>query len=246
MFKKGHLMIKHLTSWKITAGAVAGVLALVSWPTEAEAKRPGGKHCYGGTCHRVMTLDETQALVGKLRKLRASHYDDCRRDRFNPCGLTSSGEPFRAHAPDNTASAIHPDGTVLLLRNPSNRLSAVVRVNNFGPFRGNRQLDVSRATAERLGFAKQGVAALEALVVQAPTPAEARYKRNRRYEPVPGFMGHADSIDSAFQRYADLTMTQRIARLDRIACQIAANRRAPRLGLMVAASATPRQRLARG
>jgi rare lipoprotein A len=239
-------MIKHLISSKVAAGTVAGVLAILSWPTDAEAKRPGGKHCYGGTCHRVMTLDETQALVGKLRKLRASHYDDCRRDRFNPCGLTSSGEPFRAHAPDNTASAIHPDGTVLLLRNPTNHLSAVVRVNNFGPFRGNRQLDVSRATADRLGFAKQGVAALEVLVVQAPTADEARYERNRRYPPVPGFMGRTDSIDSAFQRYADLTVRQRIARLDSIACRIATNRRAPRLGLMLAASANPRERLARG
>ncbi len=239
-------MIKHLTNPKVACVAIVGVCVSLTFISAADAKRPGGKHCYGGTCHRVLTLDETQALVGKLRRLKASHYDDCRRDRFNPCGLTSSGEPFRAHAPDNTASAIHPDGTVLLLRNPSNQLAAVVRVNNFGPFRGNRQLDVSRATADRLGFAKQGVAALEVLVVQAPTPDEARYKRNRRYAPVPGFMGRADSIDSAFQRYADLTMRQRIARLDSIACHIAANRRAPRLGLMLAASANPRQRLARG
>lgn len=239
-------MITHRTSSKAAAVAMAGLGALLTWSTAAEAKRPGGKHCYGGACHRVLTLDETQAMVGKLRRLKASHYDNCRRDRFNPCGLTSSGEPFRANAPDNTASAIHPDGTVLLLRNPSNQLSAVVRVNNFGPFRGNRQLDVSRATADRLGFAKQGVAALEVLVVQAPTPEEARYQRNRRYEPVPGFIGRADSIDSAFQRYADLTVRQRIARLDSIACRIAANRRAPRLGLMLASSATPRQALARG
>jgi len=238
-------MIKHRTTTKAAAAAAAGLWALLSWPTDAEAKRPGGKHCYGGTCHRVMTLGETEALVGKLRRLNASHYGDCRRDRFNPCGLTSSGEAFRAHAPDNTASALHPDGTVLLLRNPTNKLSAVVRVNNFGPFRGNRQLDVSRATAEKLGFARRGVAALEVLIVQAPTPDEARYKRNRRYDPVPGFIGHSDSIDSAFLRYADLTLRQRIARLDSIACRIAANRRAPKLGLMLASSGSSRQRLAR-
>ncbi len=226
--------------------AIAGICAILVWPSGAEAKRPGGKHCYGGTCHRVMTLGETEALVGKLRRLNASHYDDCRRDRFNPCGLTSSGEAFRPHAPDNTASSIHPDGTVLLLRNPANQLSAVVRVNNFGPFRGNRKLDVSRATAERLGFARRGVAPLEVLVVQAPTSEEARYKRNRRYDAVPGFIGRAESIDSAFLRYADLTMRERIARLDNIACRIAANRRAPRLGLMLAAASTSRQRVARG
>ncbi len=239
-------MITHRAGSKAAAFAMAGLLALFTIPTEAEAKKPGGRHCYGGTCHRVMTLRETEGLVGKLRRLKASHYDDCRRDRFNPCGLTSSGEAFRAHAPDNTASAIHPDGTILLLRNPSTRRSAVVRVNNFGPFRSDRKLDVSRATAERLGFAARGVAVLEVLVVQAPTTEETRYKRNRRYAPVPGYIGQTDSIDSAFIRYADMTVRQRIARLDTIACRIAANRRAPKLGLMLAAAKAPRQRLARG
>jgi len=244
--KKGHLMIMQRAGTQSGAIGIVGLLAILAWPTEAMAKRPGERHCYGGTCHRVMTLDETEAQVGKLRRIKASHYDDCRRDRYNPCGLTSSGEVFRAHIPDNTASSIHPDGTVLLLRNPATRLSAVVRVNNFGPFSGNRQLDVSRATAERLGFASRGVASLEVLIVQAPTPEEARYKRNRRYEPVPGFIGHAASIDSAFLRYADMTMRQRIARLDNRSCRIAANRRAPKLGLMLAAAPAPRQRVARG
>jgi len=239
-------MIQPRTARAHGLATVAGLLLALAVPEVAEAKRPGQRHCYGGICHRVLTIAETEARVGKLHRLMASHYDDCRRDRFNPCGLTSSGEVYRASAPDNTASAIHPDGTVLLLRNPTTRLAAVVRVNNFGPFRGNRQLDVSRATAERLGFARRGVTSLEVLVVQPPTPAEARYQRNRRYDPVPGFIGQTASIDSAFMRYADTTTRQRIARLDSKACHVAANRDAPRLGLIAARAPSTRVRLARG
>lgn len=212
----------------------AGVL-LFGGTTGAEAKAPGQRHCYGGVCHRVMTLNETSQAIGKTRRIAASHYDDCSRDRFNPCGLTSSGEVFRPNAPDNTASSIHPDGTVLLVRNPATKLAAVVRVNNFGPFKGNRQLDVSRATAERLGFAARGVASLEVMVVQAPTTAETRYQRKRRYEPVQGFLGRAETVETAFQQYADLSLRQRVARLDSKTCQLARNQRAPRLGLMIAA-----------
>ena len=204
----------------------------------AEAKAPGQRHCHGGVCHRVMSLQETASAVGKLKRMSASHYDDCRRDRHNPCGLTSSGEAYRAHAPDNTASAIHPDGTILLIRNPSTRQAAVVRVNNFGPFKGNRQLDVSRATAERLGFAGRGVAGLEVMVVQAPTAEETRYRKHRRYAAVPGHLGPADNIDLAFMRYADMSYRQRVARLDAVACHLARHRPAPRLGLMTAGLAT--------
>lgn len=212
--------------------ALTGMLLLCVLPSIADAKRPGGRHCAGGVCHRVMTLTETEAQIGKVRRLKASHYDDCRRDRFNPCGLTSSGEVFRAHAPDNAASAIHPDGTILVVRNPATRLAAVVRVNNFGPFRGDRKLDMSRAAAERLGFARLGVASLEVMVAYAPTPAETRYARKRRYEPVPGFIGSTASIASAHERYASLTIGKRIAKSDAVACQVAAKRRTPSLGLM--------------
>lgn len=213
---------------------LAGALLVCALPAIAEAKRPGGRHCAGGICHRVMTLAQTEAEVGKVRRLKASHYDDCRRDRFNPCGLTSSGEVFRPHMPDNAASAIHPDGTILVLRNPASGLAAVVRVNNFGPFRGDRKLDVSRATADRLGFARRGVASLEVMVVYTPTPAETRYARKRRYDPVPGFIGSAATIDTAYLRYADLTLHKRVARQDAVACQIAGKRRTPGLKLIAA------------
>ncbi len=163
----------------------------------AEAKTPGKTYCFNGVCHRVNTIAEMVALVGEDTTFKTSFYDDCKRDRFNPCGLTSSGEKFRPNDADNAASPIYPNGTVLLIRNPGNGLSAVVRVNNAGPYWGKRKLDVSRGVAEKLGFKKRGVATLDVRVLAAPTLSESRYKKNRQYAPVPGPIGSFASLTEA-------------------------------------------------
>jgi rare lipoprotein A len=163
----------------------------------AEAKTPGKTYCFYGKCHRVKTISETEALVGTETTLMASHYDSCKRDRYNPCGLTSSGEAFDADAPNTAASPVYPDGTTLLVWAPDTKASIVMRVNNAGPYWGNRMLDVSRGAAEVLGFAGQGVAKLMVRVIDAPSVEEATYKRNRTYDPVPGFIGQFASIDEA-------------------------------------------------
>lgn len=163
----------------------------------AEAKTPGSTYCFHKKCHRVKSLTETQALVGETVKLAASHYNDCRKDRYNPCGLTSSGEKFAPHRPDNAASPIYPDGTVLLIWNGATKDAAVVRINNAGPYWGNRKLDVSIATAESLGFRNRGVTKLATRIIHAPDRREATYVRNRRYRPVPGYIGKHPNIDKA-------------------------------------------------
>lgn len=163
----------------------------------AEAKTPGKTYCFHRVCHRVMTLDETSRAVGRRMVMHASHYDDPKKDRYNPSNLTSSGEWFRAGAPDNAASPKLPNGTVILAWNPATRQSAVLRVNNAGPYWGSRTLDVSRAAAERLGFARQGVARLHVEVVRAPTKDDVTYRRGRRYAAVPGPIGTHASFEMA-------------------------------------------------
>ena len=175
----------------------AGVLTAGLGVSQVEAKTPGKTYCYNRVCHRVKTLAETKALVGSEETLHTSFYDDCRKDRLNPCGLTSSGEVFRANTPDNAASPIYPNGTVLLIWSPATKKSAVVRVNNAGPYWRNRKLDVSKATAQKLGFAGRGVAHLKVRVIGAPTRAEATYQKRRRYDPVPGYIGEFASLDDA-------------------------------------------------
>jgi hypothetical protein len=180
----------------------AAVLSAVAWlcgalSAAAEAKTPGTVHCYGGWCHRINSIDEMDGMVGRRGVVTASYYDDCRRDRFNPCGLTSSGAIFRPDQADNAASPIFPDGTILLTYNPETKLSAVVRVTSAGPYRDNRTLDVSRATAEHLGFLTRGVATLEVAILKSPNEQEARYQKLRVYTPVPGFIGRYETFEAA-------------------------------------------------
>jgi rare lipoprotein A len=180
-----------------SASALAAVLLTVNLTTTAEAKTPGSTYCYYGVCHRVKTIAETQALVGVDESIMASHYDDCSRDRYNPCGLTSSGERFHPDRPDNTASPIYPDGTTLLVWSPDTERALIVRVNNAGPYWGDRTLDLSRAAAEKLGFDGRGVAKVRVRVVKAPEPEEATYVANRTYPPVPGDIGEYPTLQQA-------------------------------------------------
>ena len=80
----------------------------------------------------------------------ASYYAD----KFNG-RRTASGETFS----NRDLTAAHrtlPFGTRLKLTNPSTGASVVVRVNDRGPFHAGRELDVSRAAAERLGLVRRG------------------------------------------------------------------------------------------
>ncbi len=190
------------------AVAIVIVASVCVADTAALAKTPGETYCHNESCRRVRTLRETETLIGQQLTLKASYYDHCQRDRFNPCRLTSSGEHFRADEPDNAASPDLPDGTLLLLFNPATQKAAVVRINNAGPYHSDRQLDVSRATAEVLGFHERGVAMLEALVLRAPQPSEAQYRRQRRYEPTAGFIGTFASLAAAQASLAHSSLSQ--------------------------------------
>ncbi len=186
------------------------LLAAIAFPahlgTDASAKTPGSTYCFYKTCHRVKTIAETQALIGKEHTLPASFYDDCKSDRYNPCGLTSSGEVFRPSAPDNAASPIYPDGTKLLVWSPASGRALVLRINNAGPYWGNRTLDVSRAAAETLGFKSRGVANLKARILEAPSKADATYNKHRSYEHVPGDIGVYETFAAASAAHASLQM----------------------------------------
>ena len=143
-------------------------VAVGALPAPALAKKPGTTYCVNGICHRVKTIDEVQAEIGLEVTQGASFYDDCKIDPGNPCTPLSSGEEFDADRPDNAASPIYPDGTMLTLVNPKTKATALVRVNNSGPYFKGRLLDVSRATAVQLGFLDEGTAQLTVTVMPDP------------------------------------------------------------------------------
>lgn len=187
-----------------TVLSVAGAVVFIP-STSVSAKTPGARYCFARACHRVMTLAQTRAVVGKPTMAVTSFYDDCHRDRYNPCGLTSSGEVFRSGASNTAASPIYPDGTIVVVRNPKNGESAIIRINNAGPYWGNRTLDLSRGAGVKLGLGRVGVAKVEVTVLRAPSRKEATYRKGRRYPALPGHVGQFASLGEA-QVYAALQL----------------------------------------
>jgi rare lipoprotein A len=147
--------------------ALAGA-ALTGVPDAAQSKTPGKTYCINDVCHRVKTQAEMDKLVGFEETVVASYYDDCKVDKYNPCTALSSGEEFRPDLPDNAASPVYPNGTILMLANPKTHAEVLVRVNNSGPYKKGRMLDVSRAAAEALGFKRFGIAMLKVTVISGP------------------------------------------------------------------------------
>ena len=77
---------------------------------------------------------------------------------------TASGQPLNARA----LTAAHrslPFGTKVRVTNRANGKSAVVRINDRGPFFGGRIIDLMPATAKALGFS--GLTPVTLVVVEA-------------------------------------------------------------------------------
>jgi rare lipoprotein A len=70
---------------------------------------------------------------------------------------TASGEIFDR----NKMTAAHRKlklGTFVRVENPANGKSVVVKINDRGPYHGNRIIDLSWAAARELGYVEQGIA----------------------------------------------------------------------------------------
>lgn len=69
--------------------------------------------------------------------------------------LTANGERFDMHA----LTAAHrtlPFGSLVRVTNPRNGRQVTVRINDRGPFVGNRTIDLSRAAARQIGLISRG------------------------------------------------------------------------------------------
>jgi len=90
---------------------------------------------------------------------RASWYGEAHHGR-----LTASGERYDMHA----MTAAHPTlafGTRVRVTNLANGRRAVVRINDRGPFRRGRIIDVSYAAARELKMIGPGVARVRLVVL---------------------------------------------------------------------------------
>lgn len=104
-----------------------------------------------------------QTKKGEIQSGRASFYADAFHGR-----RTASGERFDKRA----MTAAHrwlPFGTVVKVTNPANGKSVYVRINDRGPHRRNRIIDLSRAAAQKIGI-KGGA---QPVILQTMHPGKA-------------------------------------------------------------------------
>ena len=108
----------------------------------------GGALLYGSYTYASRTfLSES----GPVQNGKASWYGKEEQGR-----LTASGEKYDRH--QLTAAHRHlPFNTLVRVTNEANGRSVVVRINDRGPYRGHRILDLSEAAADSLDMKKQGV-----------------------------------------------------------------------------------------
>nr|WP_315360731.1 septal ring lytic transglycosylase RlpA family protein [Neisseria bacilliformis] len=91
---------------------------------------------------------------------------------------TANGERFDM----NTLTAAHrtlPISSRVRVTNLANGKSVVVRINDRGPYHGNRVMDLSKAAAQELGFIRTGTAQVK-IEPLAPTDGKTISEQNRR------------------------------------------------------------------
>lgn len=149
------------------------------------ATMPDPRAEQGGTVHGVTDLPVANK-EGKWARLNPLKLFESRKPRLVPTGYvqtgiaswygsdfhggpTASGERYDMHS----LTAAHPSlpfGTLVRVTNLRNGREVVVRVNNRGPYRRNRIIDLSKEAARQLGMVGAGLAKVQVEVLQAVEP----------------------------------------------------------------------------
>lgn len=95
---------------------------------------------------------------------------------------TANGERFDPREM-TAAHRTLPFGTKIRVTNLANGRRVVLRVNDRGPYRKGRVLDVSHAAARKLGFAKLGTARVRIDILSRPRPERVAERRRSEKSP---------------------------------------------------------------
>ncbi len=147
-------------------------------PAPAKSPEPPAATLPGNTPPAGVPEAQAELLAGEVPRVfeqgKASWYGS----RFNG-RRTASGERYDMHA-FTAAHRTLPFGTLVRVRSLVNGKEVDVRINDRGPFRRDRVIDLSRAAAEAIGMVGLGVKDVLLLVpestpavVEAPPPAPA-------------------------------------------------------------------------
>ncbi len=127
---------------------LAGIAVAVSCPQACASSKP--------------VAVAKKAKKTKVEKGEASYYAD----KFNG-RQTASGETFS----NKKLTAAHRTlefGTVVKVTNQSNGKSVKVRINDRGPFKKGRIIDLSKAAAEKIDMVQSGVANVTVEIISTP------------------------------------------------------------------------------
>lgn len=120
---------------------------------------------------------------------------------------TANGERYNLYAM-TAAHTTLPIPSYVKVTNLDNNRSTVVRVNDRGPFHGNRIIDLSYAAAVKLGYAEQGTARVEVELIDLRE--QSRYEKQGGTKAVGQRfflqVGAFKSVDLANQLRAELKL----------------------------------------
>lgn len=137
-------------------------------------KQTGDKIYQETVAAKIEVPEETPSVVDKLNTVASNTVR-----KFSQTGVaswygrqfhgrkTASGETFNMHA----LTAAHrtlPLNCYVRVTNQSNGKSVVVKINDRGPFHGNRVLDLSYGAAKQLGITDAGTAKVSIERVEGP------------------------------------------------------------------------------
>jgi rare lipoprotein A len=105
---------------------------------------------------------------------------------------TWSGETYDMYSMTGAHPTL-PIPSYVRIRNLENGKTAVVRINDRGPFHSGRVMDVSYAAAHKLGFAKAGAATVEVEAVLFGAQPAVPVAKPEPPEPSPTLRASADS-----------------------------------------------------
>ena len=129
-------------------------------PRVEQRSRYGNPDSYEVNGERYYVLEDHQ---GYIERGTASWYGEKFHGR-----RTSSGEPYDMYAM-TAAHRTLPLPTYVRVTNLDNGRSVIVKVNDRGPFHGNRLIDLSYAAAAKLDMLKKGTAPVEVRAIDPGT-----------------------------------------------------------------------------
>ncbi len=148
--------------------AACGVMALSGCGSEKSTSRQSTHRSVGTAAQQSGKKSNSGAKKSnsgskvKAEKGQASYYADKFQGRS-----TASGEKYDKKKLTGAHRTL-PFGTVVRVTNTANGKSVEVRINDRGPFKAGRVVDVSRAAAEKLDMIRAGVVNCTVEVISQP------------------------------------------------------------------------------